>query len=391
METGFTAGNKSAAFKIHQFIRARIKNYVPRNGWPTLCLAAALSASLPGYAHDEHDWTLTDLGTLGGYFSIATSINERGQIAGYSEKAGSADFHAFIYQHGRMQEIGKTAGFANRASAINDAGQVAGYNFSEVPDRAARPFLFSRGTFSLITSAVGRAWGINNFASIVGEANIGPNQENHAFVYRHGNMKDLGTLGGLYSSASAINNMGIIVGSSAMPDIDSRHAFYYDHRGMTDMGTLGGIYSGAHGINDRGQIVGSSTTDNTSFTTHAFLYSGRRMHDLGTLGGPISQALGINNKEQIVGTSGTATEPEHAFLYAKGKMLDLNDIAAVKKAGWILRIANAINNSGQIVGYGEIIANGNGYARAFLLTPPKAHQGGHHLSNPFGLNEKGRR
>ncbi|MGZ5801645.1 MAG: hypothetical protein ACXWJZ_13540 [Burkholderiaceae bacterium] len=46
-------------------------------------------------------------------------------------------------------------------------------------------------------------------------------------------------------------------------------------------------------------------------------------------------------------------------------MIDLNSLPAVKKNGWFLSNAFAINNIGQIVGSGNL----NGYEHAFLLTP----------------------
>ena len=68
-------------------------------------------------------------------------------------------------------------------------------------------------------------------------------------------------------------------------------------------------------------------------TSHAFLYRGGVMHDLGTLGGQNSVANAINNSGQIVGYSQVAPSAAdlqsgqqiyHGFLYESGKMIDLN-------------------------------------------------------------------
>jgi probable HAF family extracellular repeat protein len=45
-------------------------------------------------------------------------------------------------------------------------------------------------------------------------------------------------------------------------------------------------------------------------------------------------------------------------------MLDLNNLIPAN-SGWLLQIANAINDQGQIVGQGTL----NGQTEAFLLTP----------------------
>jgi probable HAF family extracellular repeat protein len=80
------------------------------------------------------------------------------------------------------------------------------------------------------------------------------------------------------------------------------------------------------------------------------------MTDLGTLGG--CYAYGINASGQVVGQSSNG----HGFLYSGGVMTDLNSLLPAG-SGWQLVNANAINDSGQIVGDGVI----NGQDHAFLL------------------------
>jgi len=135
---------------------------------------------------------------------------------------------------------------------------------------------------------------------------------------------------------------------------------------MTDLGTLGGTSSGAYGINNSGQIVGNaSIAGNTA--AHAFLYSGGIINDLGILDGATSSfAFGINNSGQVVGFSETVGDntANRAFLYTNGAMLDLNSLISAD-SGWALKVASAINDSGQIIGSGII----NGQTHAFLMTP----------------------
>ena len=133
---------------------------------------------------------------------------------------------------------------------------------------------------------------------------------------------------------------------------------------MKDLGDLGGGYSEGYGINDMGQVVGKSGT-RAGATEHAFLYSDGVMQDLGTLGERMSIACGINNSGQITGASATVDGLVHAFLYSNGAMTDLNTLVD-QGSGWTLLMGNAINDSGQIVGYGT---NPAGREEAFLLTP----------------------
>jgi probable HAF family extracellular repeat protein len=115
---------------------------------------------------------------------------------------------------------------------------------------------------------------------------------------------------------------------------------------MTDLGA-----GCAYGINDAGQVVGQNGSG------HAFLYSDGTMTDLGA-----GCAYGINDAGQVVGQNGSG----YAFLYSDGTMTDLNSLID-PASGWILEYANAVNDKGQIAGYGWNSASGQ--TDAILLTP----------------------
>jgi len=135
--------------------------------------------------------------------------------------------------------------------------------------------------------------GINDFGHVVGEASFsgsseGMNATAHAFLYKDGEMQDLGTLeGGSNSTASAINNPGQVVGNGAYNSSGHYHAFLY--RGEGPMQDLGVLASGenrisyAKDINDFDKVVGYSENDYSSTTYNtAFLYQNEEMIDLGT-------------------------------------------------------------------------------------------------------------
>jgi probable HAF family extracellular repeat protein len=76
---------------------------------------------------------------------------------------------------------------------------------------------------------------------------------------------------------------------------------------MRDLGTLGGSYSSAYGINNYGKAVGFSK--NASDADRAFLYDGTSLVDLNSLidsalGITLTEARDINDNGQIVANGG---------------------------------------------------------------------------------------
>jgi probable HAF family extracellular repeat protein len=140
---------------------------------------------------------------------------------------------------------------------------------------------------------------------------------------------------------------------------------------MKNLGKLPGYDSSfAFAINDLGQVAGESYCSNCSLSEHATLWSKAKgsMLDLGVLPGETSSlAFGINNVGQVVGSTFYRTNVAHAFIWSPSTgMLDLSHLIPAH-SGWVLQGALAINDQGQIVGWGMF--NGQKQAEAFLLTP----------------------
>lgn len=75
---------------------------------------------------------MTDLGALpGDVFSLANSVNNRGQIVGFSQDA-SFNSTALLWQHGVMTDLNALIPpgshfFLQEALGINNRGQIVGY------------------------------------------------------------------------------------------------------------------------------------------------------------------------------------------------------------------------------------------------------------------------
>ena len=85
--------------------------------------------------------TLVNLGNLGGTYNRAFGINDSGQVVGTASLASTAS-HAFIYQHGAMQDlnslISPDSGWVlSEARAINNEGQIIANGIHRGQSRAA--------------------------------------------------------------------------------------------------------------------------------------------------------------------------------------------------------------------------------------------------------------
>ena len=201
-------------------------------------------------------FSVTDLGTLGGDYSGATGINERGEVVGYSDIADHSAVHAFVWtRHGGMQDLNPPEITQSLATGINDLGHVVGVaTFPVGPDHfQSHAVLWTKqkGIKDLgILGNTSTAFGINDRDQVVGDTNVTGGNTDAAFRWtRAGGIEDLETLGGGGATAQAINNLGHVVGGSFTRD--RFHAFSWATSvGMRDLGTLGGCESEATGIND---------------------------------------------------------------------------------------------------------------------------------------------
>ncbi len=86
-------------------------------------LAILICSPPAGKVPPGPSYTLADLGTLGGNQSEAVSINNQGQVVGWSDTRNGTR-HAFLWEKGKMTDLNILLGNAPACVGINDKGQV---------------------------------------------------------------------------------------------------------------------------------------------------------------------------------------------------------------------------------------------------------------------------
>jgi probable HAF family extracellular repeat protein len=340
--------------------------------------------------------TLTDLGTLpGAVNSFSQGANNHGLVVGASETGitdpvlGIPEFNAVLWRNGQIKNLGTLGGNESLAFDANNRGQVVGFSANAVPDPVSmfgfatetRPFLWEHGVMrdlDTLGGTDGVAFLMNERGQIMGQFYLkGTTTINSIFWDEDGTATDIGSLGGTNSNCGQqscgpywMNNRSQVVGNSTLAGEATHHGFLWDRGTLTDLGTLGGDSSDANSINESGVVVGRADVPG-SLTHHGILWTPKygvmTATDLGVIGGDAcSTAYSINSDGVVVGDAGICFKGGRAWLWENGgPMADLNDLA-LPGSGLHLQDARLINDRGEIVCTGVLPS---GDQHAVLLVP----------------------
>ncbi len=379
---------------------ARVSSFLAALGLTGCHPSQTWMAPLPGSSHPAY--AITDLGagsTLG--------INNLSQVVGHFPAGAFPNSHGFPYFHGCLWDKGKRTemptlgGWYSEAGNINDRGQVLGTSTVAGTERpgtlVTRPCLWDgytltdldadprfRGTSAVHIAPSGAVYAVS--------PPQGQNKQRHLWFYPAGFgpgiRRDFGVVGGPEIKPLFINDRGMVVGTwgtgekhNAADTLGVRRAFAWHpgQRKWTDLGTLGGRDSKPTALNISGQVVGDADLIGDPVTQipqdHAFLWEKGKMRDLGTLpGGHRSRPCAINHSGQIVGYSDIKGSElsSRPVLWEHGRMEDLS-LLIPSGTPWInLDGAAGINDRGQIVGDGIVESDRHGdtfRSHGYLLTP----------------------
>jgi probable HAF family extracellular repeat protein len=313
-------------------------------------------------------YSVVDLAPLSGTASYAQDINSGEEVVGYWIDAGSIR-HAFRWtQAGGMVEILSDLTGQRYAMGINDPGDVVG----------GADFGAGRHAFLLPASAVAldlgtingkaicTATAVNASGQVVGYACDTSLGNSLAFVGTASGIADMGTLlGGAEARALNVNDAGQVVGWSNLVGSAVHHGFLWQAGAVTDLGALAkpasAYRSEAYGLNNLAnvQVVGSSQSGGGGV---AFRWQNSAMSALQTLKGATgATAADTNDAGLVVGAWSDRNYAYRACLWQNGVAKDLNKLIDTS-AGWTLVWANAVSDSGWIVGYGLKGGQTHGFA-----------------------------
>ena len=243
-------------------------------------------------------FSIIDLGTLGGDYSIALGINQLTEVVGLS-KVASGELHAFKWtQSTGMVDLG-VSGSYNVGYSVDPFSSTVGYYRTPVGTLHAYRITASGSMTDLGVLPGGQeSWAED--ASTLGSTQTGPTGPPYVTGYSQVHIPDPTS-----PSGPARSNMWIVI-----------HAFRWTPaEGMVDLGAGGGLHSFGFGVNEFGDVVGQIV--NIQGEDRAFYWTENSgFYNLGTLGGPTSFANAVTKCGNAVGGSEDAAGNMHAVLWS---------------------------------------------------------------------------
>ena len=334
----------------------------------TTLLAGLLVAGgllLPSAVTAQSVYTIDDLGVLpGDTSSVSQSINEAGDVVGWSNGAGGARPFLFTDLIGMTVLAPFPGGSPNGvARDINENGEVVGQltTLGGPPHAVRWTGGVPEDLGAIPDSQFSEAMGINALGDVAGDngtTSITGTMEAFTWV-------DPGPMSAIplpfRGRGRDINDSGQVTGY--MTGGANRAFRWSPTGGVADLGVVGSFaHSFGFAINNSGQVVGTLTSA-TGNTEHVFRDTiGIGMVDLGG-SGQVNEALGINNHGDFVGdgrptTSGLKRgfiyiDPASPLVTTHGFTPGLQGLTALldPALNWFVLFAYDINDAGEVAGH----------------------------------------
>jgi probable HAF family extracellular repeat protein len=248
------------------------------DSYPPLIVPGATQTRAVLWRDGHH---IYDMGTLGGPDSWSFFINDHGQATGFSYinyvrgSNGAPTVDPFFWdpKRRRMLDMGGFGGTFGYPTSLNNRGEVGGFSFG--PGNAANyAFLWHDGKLTKLPTLGGTdnepQW-MNEAGAQVGWAFLADGVTSHAALWKKGTVTDLGTLSGdrcatgysINSSNQIVGHSWAMLGSCHWPDpsITDWNAVLWQNGSIVDLNSLIARRSPLHlvvavNIDDAGDIAG---------------------------------------------------------------------------------------------------------------------------------------
>lgn len=255
-------------------------------------------------------WTgIADIGTLpGANQALEPVVNSLGVITGIANSDTGINrgfrWSALL----GMTDLGVLApGPAESAypRAINDAGTIAGDSWAFDNDYHSFRWTFGSGMVDIHTngSQDSTPVGVTASGNVAGNYHVGGGVWRSFFWTPGSGMVDIAPPA-VQTWMTGLSANGRAIGQVGDPIVPTHAMTWTQGGGLIDLGTFGGVYSSAGGVNDKGQVVGAA---HDGVEARAFVWTGAHgMVDLNTRlrhappGLRLINAIAINDKGHIV-------------------------------------------------------------------------------------------
>lgn len=324
----------------------------------TRLFAVCLLALVGQVASAQEYWVnMLSFGSNTGANSIATSINNGGQIAGNRNLNVNEIGEAVLYSGGVFTPLGTVSGgLFSSASHINDAGDVTGWSATDFGPRHSVVWPYNSsaidlGGFSIRNSTAAMS---NTSGQVVGTAQSAAGIY-EATLYQNGTTQFVGPTQTRNSWAAAINPNGATAGTA--DNASGRMRFFTRTADgvVTVHGTLGAdpaCQSWATDMNRFDIVVGNSTVVPDGSIQRGFTFDSNTgiTTVLEGLGGSYTEALCINSLGWTGGRSLDSNNVMCAFVNDGLHTYKLSDLVTNVPNGWRLYSVLDMNDSFSVVG-----------------------------------------
>jgi len=310
-----------------------------------LLFVCLISVPPPSWSYQTH----IEIIPPGWIEAEARDINNARMVAG-SGKDDKKNERGFLYRMGRYKTLIPPGWRRSYAYGINRDGAVVGYGLDDVH----KGFVYVDGNYTAISPPGWReafAFAINDKGSVVGYGRKG--RFYTGFMYSNRTYTEILPPDWQEAYVYGINNSDVIVGYGRDKNGTSR-GFMYSNGQYTPILPPGWLEAKAVDINDSGDVTGFGFT-RASIPT-CFIYRGGSYSEITIPRIHFAEVGGINRRGAVAGKIKYAGRNMQGFFYDGLKIIPL------LPSGWLWSQAHAVNDRGDVVGFGSY----GGEKRGFL-------------------------